>query len=147
MLSGVPNLATAFGYTNASWTLKCDLTCQYVCRLLNHMRVHGYDHCVAEEADPTVVPEPFIDFNSGYVLRAVDKFPKQGSKRPWRLHQNYALDIAGLRFAPLQDGVLQFRRSSEKREDEADDHHRHGAPDDDRRNQALLEPVRVADDQ
>jgi hypothetical protein len=111
------------------------------------MRVHGYDHCVAADPDPTVAPEPFIDFNSGYVLRALDKFPTQGSKRPWRLHQNYALDIAGLRFAPLQDGVLQFRRSSEQRDRDADDHHRHRAPDDDRRDQPLLEPIRVADDQ
>src|SRR5664279_5401109 len=110
VLSGVPNLATAFGYTNASWTLKCDLTCQYVCRLINHMRSHGYDYCVAENDDSSVAPEPFIDFNSGYVLRALDKFPKQGSKRPWRLHQNYALDILGLRFAALDDGVLRFGR-------------------------------------
>ena len=147
VLSGVPNLATAFGYTNASWTLKCDLTCQYVCRLINHMRNHGYDYCVAQNDDPSVAPEPFIDFNSGYVLRALDKFPKQGSKRPWRLHQNYALDIVGLRFASLDDGVLRFRRASEKRDRQADDHDGRRTPDDDGRDQSLVEAVRMADDQ
>ncbi len=147
VLSGVPNLATAFGYTNASWTLKCDLTCQYVCRLLNHMRSHGYDYCVAENDDSSVAPEPFIDFNSGYVLRALDAFPKQGSKRPWRLHQNYALDIVGLRFASLDDDVLRFRRASEKRDRQTDHHDGHRAPDDDGRDQSLLKTVRMADDQ
>ena len=147
MLSGVPNLATAFGYTNASWTLKCDLTCQYVCRLLNHMRAHGYAYCMAENDDPSVAPEPFIDFNSGYVLRALDRFPKQGSKRPWRLHQNYALDVMSLRLARLDDGILQFHRRSQQRDHGADDEHGGGAPDDDRRDQALVEAVRMADDQ
>ena len=85
MLSDVPNLAFAIGYTNASWTLKCDLTCEYVCRLLNHMDEHGYRQCTPRQRDPSVKPEPFIDFNSGYVLRAIDKFPKQGSQAPWRL--------------------------------------------------------------
>ena len=86
MLSGMPNMAFAFGYTNASWTLKCDLTCEYVCRLLNHMDAHGYDavHAVAER-DPSVTEQPIIDFSSGYVQRSIDKFPKQGSKAPWRL--------------------------------------------------------------
>ncbi|MGZ4224527.1 MAG: flavin-containing monooxygenase [Solirubrobacteraceae bacterium] len=147
MLDGVPNMATAFGYTNASWTLKCDLTCQYVCRLINHMRSHGYEYCVAENNDPTVASEPFIDFNSGYVLRALDKFPKQGSKRPWRLHQNYALDIVGLRFSTLDDGVLRFRRGSEERDRQSDDHDSRRTPDDDGRDQPLLETVRMADDQ
>jgi monooxygenase len=147
MISGVPNLAVAFGYTNASWTLKCDLTCEFVCRLLRHMDSHGYTTCVAENHDPGVVPEPFIDFNSGYVLRAVDKFPKQGSKRPWRLHQNYALDIVSLRFNRLEDGVLRFTRASEQRYPEPDQHHNAGAPHDDGRDQSLLEPVGVSDDQ
>jgi monooxygenase len=108
MLSGVPNFAMAFGYTNASWTLKCDLTCEYVCRLLNHMDEHGYGYCVARNRDPSITAEPFIDFSSGYILRSIDQFPKQGSKAPWRLYQNYALDILSLRFRPLHDGVLQF---------------------------------------
>ncbi|MBV9918542.1 MAG: NAD(P)/FAD-dependent oxidoreductase [Solirubrobacterales bacterium] len=110
MLSGIPNLAVAFGYTNASWTLKCDLTCEYVCRLLRHMDAHGYSFCIPENHDPFLAPEPFIDFSSGYVVRAIHKFPRQGPKPPWRLHQNYARDIVSLRLSRLEDGVLQFRR-------------------------------------
>ena len=107
MLSGVPNLAFAIGYTNASWTLKCDLTCEYVCRLLNHMDERGYGQCVPECRD-SVAEEPLIDFSSGYVLRALDQLPKQGSKRPWRLHQNYPLDLRDLRYGPIEDGALRF---------------------------------------
>ena len=110
MLSDVPNLAIALGYTNASWTLKCDLTCEYVCRLLNHMAAHGQQMCVAHH-DPTIPELPFIDFSSGYILRAVDKFPKQGAQAPWRLYQNYALDILSLKRGGLEDGVLQFSRA------------------------------------
>jgi monooxygenase len=108
MLSGVPNLANAFGYTNASWTLKCDLTFEYLCRLLNHMDERGYRQCTPLNRDPSVAAEPFIDFSSSYVLRAIDQFPKQGSRAPWRLHQNYALDTLALRFGKLEDGVLEF---------------------------------------
>jgi len=108
MLSGVPNMALALGYTNASWTLKCDLTCEYVCRLLNHMDAHGYRQCVPENRDPSVVEQPIIDFSSGYVLRSIDKFPKQGSKAPWRLYQNYPLDIVSLKFGGLEDAAMQF---------------------------------------
>jgi cation diffusion facilitator CzcD-associated flavoprotein CzcO len=113
MLSGVPNLAISLGYTNASWTLKCDLTCEYVCRLLNHMDAHGYDRCTPTNDDPSVEPQPFIDFSSGYVLRSIDKFPKQGSKAPWRLYQNYARDIVSLRFGTLEDGAMKFERPGE----------------------------------
>jgi monooxygenase len=108
MLSGVPNMAVAFGYTNASWTLKCDLTCAYVCRLLSYMDEHGYVQCTPTNDDPSVLAEPFIDFSSGYVQRAIHLFPKQGSKKPWRLHQNYALDILSLRYSQLHDGALRF---------------------------------------
>jgi monooxygenase len=108
MLSGVPNMAAAIGYTNASWTLKCDLTCAYVCRLLNHMDERGYRQVTPENRDPSITQEPFIDFTSGYVLRAIDKFPKQGSKAPWRLYQNYALDIVALRYGSIEDGALVF---------------------------------------
>jgi len=110
MLSDVPNLALTFGYTNASWTLKCDLTCAYVCRLLNHMDANGFQICVAENDDPALETEPFIDFSSGYVQRAISKFPKQGSRAPWRLYQNYALDIVSLRRSPLQDEAMRFAR-------------------------------------
>jgi cation diffusion facilitator CzcD-associated flavoprotein CzcO len=111
MLGGVPNLAMTFGYTNASWTLKCDLTCEYVCRVLNHMDARGYRQCVPENRDRSVAAEPFIDFSSGYVTRAISQFPKQGSKAPWRLYQNYALDILSLRYAAVEDGSLQFSSS------------------------------------
>jgi monooxygenase len=108
MLSGVPNMAVAIGYTNASWTLKCDLTCEYVCRLLNHMDERGYRQATPENNDPSVRDEPFIDFTSGYVLRAIDRFPRQGSKAPWRLYQNYARDIVALRHGKLEDGAMVF---------------------------------------
>jgi monooxygenase len=115
MLSGVPNLAIALGYTNASWTLKCDLSCEYVCRLLNHMDAHGYRQCTPRINDPTVKPEPFIDFSSGYVLRSIDKFPRQGSKPPWRLYQNYARDIMTLRFGSVEDGAMEFSSPAPER--------------------------------
>jgi monooxygenase len=108
MLSGVPNMAFSVGYTNASWTLKCDLTCEYVCRLLNHMDEAGLRQCTPHNRDPRVSERPFIDFSSGYVLRSIDKFPKQGSKAPWKLHQNYPLDILNLRFGSVADGVMEF---------------------------------------
>jgi monooxygenase len=108
MLSGVPNLAFALGYTNASWTLKCDLTCEYVCRLLNHMDEHGYRTCTPRNRDPSITAEPFIDFSSGYVQRSIAQFPKQGSRAPWRLHQNYARDIFTLRFGSIEDDAMEF---------------------------------------
>ena len=108
MLSGVPNLALAFGYTNASWTLKCDLTCEYVCRLLNHMEEHGYRQCTARNRDPSIIEEPFVDLTSGYVKRSIEKFPRQGSRAPWRLYQNYALDIISLRFGSVEDEAMEF---------------------------------------
>jgi cation diffusion facilitator CzcD-associated flavoprotein CzcO len=108
MISGVPNMAIAFGYTNASWTLKCDLTCEYVCRLLNHMDERGYAYCMPPRADSSLETDPFIDFSSGYVQRAIAHFPRQGKRAPWRLHQNYALDIFEIRRGELEDGTLQF---------------------------------------
>jgi cation diffusion facilitator CzcD-associated flavoprotein CzcO len=108
MYEGVPNLASAFGYTNASWTLKCDLTCEYVTRLLNHMKAKGLRQVTPVNTDPGVEPRPWLDFSSGYVQRAIGAFPKQGSKAPWKLHQNYALDLMSLRYSPLEDGVLTF---------------------------------------
>ncbi|HEY0942883.1 MAG TPA: NAD(P)/FAD-dependent oxidoreductase [Steroidobacter sp.] len=108
MLADVPNFALAFGYTNASWTLKCDLTCEYVCRLLNHMDRQGYRQCTPRNDDASVSPTPWVNFTSGYIRRARGKFPNQGSKRPWRLYQNYALDLATLRFAAVDDGVMRF---------------------------------------
>ena len=108
MFSDVPNLFVAFGYTNASWTLKCDLTCAYVARLINYMDRHGYDMCTPRRSDPSVKPEPLIDFSSGYIQRAIDQFPRQGSKKPWRLYQNYVRDLVSLRFGAVNDPALEF---------------------------------------
>ena len=108
MYSDVPNLASAFGYTNASWTLKCDLTCEYVCRLINYMDRYNYRRCMPHNDDSTIEAMPHLEFSSGYVQRAIARLPKQGSKRPWRLYQNYALDILSLRLGKVNDGVMQY---------------------------------------
>jgi monooxygenase len=109
MYSDVPNLASAFGYTNASWTLKCDLTAEYVCRLLKHMDRHGFAQCTPRLTDPSVKPERVLDFTSGYVLRAIHTLPSQGSKMPWRLHQNYFKDLSMLRYGSVEDGTMEFK--------------------------------------
>ena len=111
MYNDVPNLAQAFGYTNASWTLKCDLTSKYVCRLLKHMDRQGFASCTSRANDPTLERVPVLDFNSTYVLRVLDQLPSQGSKHPWRLHQNYFKDLSMLRYGKLDDGAMEFRRS------------------------------------
>ncbi len=108
MYNDVPNLAQAFGYTNASWTLKCDLTSEYVCRLINHMDEHGFRYCVPRLSDLTLDRVPALDFNSGYVLRALHELPSQGSKLPWRVHQNYIKDLRMLRYGRLDDGTMEF---------------------------------------
>jgi len=108
MYSDVPNLASVFGYTNASWTLKADLVCEYVCRLLNHMDRRGYRQCTPRNADPALEEEPWVDFSSGYIRRALKHQPKQGSKRPWKLYQNYALDLLSLRFGSVRDEAMVF---------------------------------------
>jgi cation diffusion facilitator CzcD-associated flavoprotein CzcO len=108
MYEDVPNMASSFGYTNASWTLKCDLTCEYVCRVLNHMKRTGNRQVTARNDDPSIGHEPWLDFSSGYVQRAMDAFPKQGTRAPWKLYQNYARDLMSLRYAKIEDGVLEF---------------------------------------
>ena len=108
MVSDLPNLAFTMGYTNASWTLKADLTNHFVCRLLNYMRRHGYSSCVPHNSDPGIAEEPYMDFSSGYVQRALDRLPKQGSRAPWRLHHNYVADIVALRLKPIADAALIF---------------------------------------
>ncbi|MFZ1996451.1 MAG: FAD-containing monooxygenase EthA, partial [Solirubrobacteraceae bacterium] len=119
MLSGVPNFAFTVGYTNASWTLKADLTAAYVCRLLNHMSRHGYARCTPADEDPELIREPLLNLNSGYVLRSVQDFPAQGSKRPWRVHQNYALDLLDFRLGGVDDGVMRFARGAAVRRSRA----------------------------
>jgi monooxygenase len=111
MFSGVPNLASSFGYTNASWTLKADLTCEYVCRLLNHMRAIGCDIATPTLNEAEVHPEQWLDFSSGYIQRALHKFPQQGNKLPWKLHQNYAKDILLFRYGRVDDGTMVFSKA------------------------------------
>jgi cation diffusion facilitator CzcD-associated flavoprotein CzcO len=115
MYSDVPNLASVFGYTNASWTLKADLVCEYVCRLLNRMDRKGLRQCTPRNNDPTLSEEPWVSFSSGYIQRALAHQPKQGSKRPWKLYQNYALDLLSLRHGSLRDNAMVFSNPRPKR--------------------------------
>jgi monooxygenase len=108
MLSGLPNFAMTIGYTNASWTLKADLTADYVCRLLNHMAKHGYRQCMPAPDAPGITRRPLLDLASGYVQRSIQELPSQGTERPWRMRQNYPLDLFDFRRADLEDGVMQF---------------------------------------
>jgi monooxygenase len=108
MLEGVPNLALAIGYTNASWTLKCDLTCDYVTRLLNHMHETGMRQCTPVNSDASVTAEPLLGLTSGYVQRSAHKFPKQGSKFPWQVHQSYLADYRALKLSGIDDGAMVF---------------------------------------
>ena len=108
MFGGVPNFASVFGYTNASWTLKADLASTFVCRLLNHMQRTGARQCTPRADDPSMTIEPWVDFSSGYFQRALEQLPKQGSKKPWKLNQNYLADLMTLRYGKVDDGVMRF---------------------------------------
>ncbi len=110
MYSGVPNLASTFGYTNASWTLKADLTAEYVCRLINHMDAHGYRQCMPVQNDPNCGEEPWLSFSSGYITRALAEMPKQGTGHPWKLYQNYLFDLFALRFGSVKDANMKFTK-------------------------------------
>jgi cation diffusion facilitator CzcD-associated flavoprotein CzcO len=121
MLEGVPNLALAIGYTNASWTLKCDLTCDYVCRLLNHLHRTGLRQCTPRNDDASVSAEPLLGLTSGYVQRAADRFPKQGSAFPWQVHQSYLRDYRALKRSDIEDDAMVFsnpRPAASERADE-----------------------------
>lgn len=109
MFSDVPNLAGTFGYINASWTLKADLTAEYICRLLNHMDKKSAKRCTPRRNDPSVTPESLANFAPGYIQRALERLPQQGSKMPWKLFQNYLLDIFLLRMGKVDDGTMEFR--------------------------------------
>lgn len=109
MLSGVPNFAFTIGYTNASWTLKADLTAEYVCRLLKHMDEHGHSRCVPEVAE-SVTAEPMLNLNSGYIQRSLDLIPRQGSEQPWRVRMNYPLDLGYMKLSSVDDGTMKFSR-------------------------------------
>lgn len=116
MVSGLPNMTAVFGYTNASWTLRADLTSEYMCKVLNYMDRENYVEArpVARGVEPAA---DFLDFSSGYVRRAMDRFPQQGEAAPWVITQNYSRDILLMRFGKLEDGALVFRRGHEKLED------------------------------
>jgi cation diffusion facilitator CzcD-associated flavoprotein CzcO len=107
MFSNIPNLALASGYTNLSWTLKCDLTNRYVCRLLNYMDKHQYQVSMPV-LDKDIATEDFLPLTSGYILRFADHLPKAGTKLPWKLKQNFFLDSWTLRLGKVNDGVMKF---------------------------------------
>ena len=109
MFRDVPNLVSVFGYTNASWTLKADMVSAYVCRLLQFMDAKGYARCVPV-GDASVEERPWVDFTSGYFERAAGQLPKQGSKFPWRLYQNYMRDRLMLHGGRIDDGILRFEK-------------------------------------
>jgi cation diffusion facilitator CzcD-associated flavoprotein CzcO len=108
MLSGVPNFTMVIGYTNASWTLKADLVNRYVCRLINHLDAAGYVSATPV-APPEGADQPFLDLASGYVQRSLADLPKQGRRRPWKLHQNYIRDVRLMRRGPLHDEGMTFQ--------------------------------------
>ena len=115
--SDVPNLASSFGYINASWTLRADLICEYVCRLLNHMRDTGTVQCTPRlrPSDADMEVRPWIEnFTSGYIQRVLPEMPKQGDREPWINPQNYKRDRKMFRTAPIVDGVMRFRRPGEQ---------------------------------
>ena len=110
MLEGVPNMAIIFGYTNASWTLKADLSSNYVCRLLNEMRSDDVDYCVPENNDESMDRLPMLNLSSGYVTRALDKLPKQGAKFPWQVKMSVFSDYKAIKMSSLRDEALRFGR-------------------------------------
>ncbi len=109
MFSDVPNFAFTVGYTNASWTLKCDLSCQFITKVLNYMDAHNYEVCVPRFDSNAFDSEPLLDFNAGYVLRALDVLPKQGSKHPWKVYQNYVKDVMALKWSGVDDPYLEYK--------------------------------------
>ncbi len=114
MFEDLPNFGMIFGYTNASWTLKSDISSEFICRLLKRMDKTGARQVMPHNDDHTITQEPFVAMRSGYIQRAAGKLPRQGSKAPWRIYMNYALDLAMLRFKGLDDGVLQFSNPQPK---------------------------------
>ena len=108
MFSDVPNLVATFGYTNASWTLRADLTSEYVCRLINFMDKKGYANCCPRTAEHVEPDGDWLDFTSGYVKRSMHKFPKQGSRDPWRNTQNFPKDVLAIRWGNIDDKELKF---------------------------------------
>jgi cation diffusion facilitator CzcD-associated flavoprotein CzcO len=118
MLSGLPNAVFFFGYTNSSWTLRADLVSRYVVRLLNFMDKNGFDVATPVNADPTLKEEPFLNLSSGYIVRALDRLPKQGDKAPWANPQSFFFDVRDLRYGKIDDGVMRFEKAKARANDE-----------------------------
>jgi cation diffusion facilitator CzcD-associated flavoprotein CzcO len=114
MLSDVPNSAVCTGYSNASWTLRADLSSMFVCRLLTYMDRHRYRQCTPHHEGPTGDTQPLFGLKAGYVKRGVDQFPKQGAKAPWVLRQNYLFDLMSLHYGAVDDGALVFSRDRDR---------------------------------
>ncbi len=110
MLDGVPNLAFAIGYTNASWTLKCDLTCAYVTKLLNHMHYHALSHCAPDASNAPRSDAPVFGLSSGYITRAAHRLPKQGASFPWHVSQSYVADYRAMKLAGIEDDAMVFSK-------------------------------------
>ena len=110
MFSGIPNFVNSFGYINASWTLKADLTCEYACRLINYMDKNGYRHCFPQIPNDVKEVNDWLvtEFSSGYIHRAKDLLPKQGSRSPWYDTQNYFKDFFGIKFGRMHDDSIHF---------------------------------------
>jgi len=114
MLSGVPNFAFTVGYTNASWTLKADITSAYICRLLNHMRSKKYSICRPVLDSSVEVDDSLMGLSSGYVTRAQELMPKQGKDAPWKLNNNYIKDQIQLSLTSLEDSCMHFSPPSSR---------------------------------
>lgn len=112
MLSGVPNLAFAIGYTNSSWTLKIGLLCEHFCRLLAHLDAAGFDICRPEVSDPAMPTRPFLDFAAGYIQRAVEHLPRQGDRMPWLTSMDYHSDVKLLRTGRVDDPELHCTKAT-----------------------------------
>ncbi len=120
MGEGVPNFAFAIGYTNASWTLKVDLVCEHLCRLMDHMDARGFDTVVPVNDNPGMATRPLLDFNAGYVKRALAELPKQGTGAPWQLPMDYREDVQHLRKSPIEHAALRFSSSAYARPETAE---------------------------
>ena len=112
MLSGIPNIAWVVGYTNNSWTLRADLAAKWTCRLLRHLNEGGFTSVVPRYDGNAEDDRPVIDMSSGYIQRAAGILPKQGSRRPWVLKQNYFHDLLSMGSRRFEDGHLEFVRGA-----------------------------------
>jgi len=108
MVSDVPNVVWTFGYTNASWTLRADLTAEYTCKIINYMDKNGYSVAIPSPSSEVGEEGSWLDFNSGYVTRSTHLFPRQGNRDPWRNTQNYTKDVFNLRYGKVNDDELEF---------------------------------------